>query len=362
MENYRTKRRDMGNNSRLLAYVLLLVTCVVIVSNCSRNSPPDTAQLAPGKPVTTSIINDEVHTYEIKLEQGEFLGLAIEQHDVDVITKVFSPNGDFLGEFDTPTSGRGTEQIRIGAEMSGDFRVDIFTLSERAEPGQYKLTMAEPRPLTERDQQLLSAIKFHQEADRLRARPETRRDSIPVYQKALQIWREMGEQADEANTLRAMGFAYQRLEELDRAKSHFGQALETWERIEDWRSAAFTHIIFGVISKKRGDYDNGLKEDLAAQPLWERANDLPEYTQNLVRIGNDYIKLGKKAEALAYFEQALDNSRLVERKSVKAYVLSEYGDAHATFGNKSEVLSFYKQSVDLWKSLKQDKGCCCPGR
>lgn len=111
------------------------------------------------------------------------------------------------------------------------------------------------------------------------------------------VWRELGEQTEEANTLRAMGFVYQRMEDLENAKAHFGQALAIWEEIGDYRSAAFTQIIFGVIAKKQNDLEKGLQEDLAVQSLWEKANDMPEYTQNLVRIGNDYLKLQNKTEA-----------------------------------------------------------------
>lgn len=300
-------------------------------------------------------MNDEVQIYTAELEKGQFVNLSVEQRDVDVITKVFTPNDELVGEFDTPTSGRGTEQIRIGTETAGEYRIEIYTLSERAEPGEYKLAIADFRPITGRDQKILAAVKLHQEADRLRSKPETLPDSLAVYEKALQIWRELGEQSDEANTLRAMGFAYQRLNELEKAKEHFGKALEIWEKTNDLRSAAFTHIIFGVIAKKQNDLETGLREDLKAQPLWKQADDMPEYTQNLVRIGNDYIKMQNNTEAFEYFEQALDSSRQVKRKSVQAYVLSECGNAQATVENKNEALNFYRQSLELWKNLKQDK-------
>ncbi|MDQ3132827.1 MAG: tetratricopeptide repeat protein, partial [Acidobacteriota bacterium] len=337
-------------NFWLIAVVSFLF---VFGANCSRNSSPD--QLTMGNPVTKKIMNDEVHSYTAELEKGQFVNLSVKQRDVDVITKVFTPTGELIGEFDTPTSGRGTEQIRIGTDTAGEYRIEIYTLSERAEPGEYKLAIADFRPITERDRNILTAVKLHQEADKLRSQKETMPDSLPVYENALQIWRELGEQSDEANTLRAMGFAYQRLNELEKAKEHFGKALEIWEKTGDLRSAAFTHIILGVIAKKQNDLETGLQEDLKAQPLWKQADDLPEYTQNLVRIGNDYIKLQSNAEALKYFEQALDSSRQVERKSVQAYVLSECGNAQATVGNKAEALNFYRQSLELWRNLKQEK-------
>ncbi len=355
MKDKRDKNHDWVKNFRLIVSVSMLVFYTVIGANCSRNLPPNTEQLALGQPVTKQLKNVEIHSYTVNLERGQFLSLSIEQHDVDVITKVFAPNGDFLGEFDTPTSGRGTELVRIGAEHTGEYRFDIYTLSAGAEPGQYTLQQTALRPISELDRKVLSAVKLHQEADGLRAEPETRRASLSVYEKALQIWREVGERAEEANTLRAMGFAYQRLEELENAKIHFGQALDIWLRIGDWRSAAFTHIIFGVISKKGNDYETGLQEDLRALALWDRAGDVPEYTQNLVRIGNDYVRLQRRAEAIAYLERALEASRNVKSKAVKAFVLSQYGDAQAAFGNKTEAQDFYQQSLALWESLRQDK-------
>ncbi len=53
-------------------------------------------------------MNDEVQIYTAELEKGQFVNLSVEQRDVDIITKVFTPNDVLVGEFDTPTSGRGT--------------------------------------------------------------------------------------------------------------------------------------------------------------------------------------------------------------------------------------------------------------
>lgn len=351
MENDINRRRDKF--FRLTIHISFLFSLVFTTAACSRDS--SSGELTAENPVTKKIINNEVHTFTAELEKGQFVNLSVEQRDVDVIMKVFTPTGELIGEFDTPTSGRGTEQIRIGTDTAGEYRLEIYTLSERAEPGEYELSIADFHPLTERDRKVLTAVKLHQQADTLRSKSETMRDSISVYEKALQIWRELGESSDEGNTLRAMGFAYQRLNELEKAKEHFGKALEIWERTGDARSAAFTHIIFGVIAKKQNDLETGLREDLKAQTLWERAGDMPEYTQNLVRIGNDYIKLQNTAEALKYFDKALENSQKLERKSVRAYVLSECGNAQATVGNKTEALNFYRQSLQIWKSLKQDK-------
>ena len=126
-----------------------LVTVISVVAlmgaSCFSNQTTDPNQLVKGNPVTKNIVNDEVHSYAVKLEKGLFVGLAVEQHDVDIITKVFAPNGELIGEFDTPTSRRGTEKIRFATDATGDYRIDIYTLSERAESGEYKLEIADYR-------------------------------------------------------------------------------------------------------------------------------------------------------------------------------------------------------------------------
>lgn len=336
-----------------------LLVCVsmltVFAANCAKNSSPETERLSQGQPVTNSIVNDEIHSYLVTLEKGQYLGLAIEQRDVDTIAKVYAPGGELLGEFDTPTSGRGTEIVRIGAETSGDYRIDVYTLSERAEPGEYTIKISDFRPLTPRDRKSLEAVRLHQKADKLRAEAETRPASIPLYNQALEIWRELSERAEEGNTLRAMGFAYQRMDDIERAKEYFGRALEIWNDIGDYRSAAFTHVILGVMAKKQNELEKGLRFDLNAQTLWDKSGDTPELAQNLARIGSDYVKLQNREKAFEYYEQALEKSRSLDKKSVQAYVLGGYGDAHAAFGNKTEALDFYRQSQEIWKNLNQEK-------
>lgn len=346
------RNRFYINKITLFAFIVFLAFAG---ANCTSISSPEMERLSNGKPVIKSIVNDEIHSYTVALDEGYYLALAVEQHDVDIIAKVFAPNGEVVGEFDTPTSGRGTEIVRIGAETSGDYQVDIYTLSERAEPGEYTLKIAESRPLTERDRRILEAVKLHGQADKLRAEAKTRPASIPLYNQALEIWHELGERAEEGNTLRALGFAYQRMEDLERAKEYFGRALEIWNETGNYRSAAFTHVIFGVMAKKQNDLEKGLRHDLDAQKLWEKSGDTPELAQNLARIGSDYVKLQNREKAFEYYEQALEKSRRLDKKSVQAYVLGGYGDAHAAFGNKPQALVFYRQSQEIWKTLNQEK-------
>lgn len=336
---------------------LPLAVCILAFSatNWSQSAPTPSTALRHGRPLTRPMAGKDRHIYTVSLSKGMFLELAVDQRDVDVTTEVFAPDSASLGKFDAPTSERGIERARIGADVTGDYRIEVFTASELAGPGEYTIEIKEMRKTTERDAHILKAVGLQQEAIRLRMKAETRKDAIPVYESAAQIWRELGLPADEAHTLRAIAFVYQREDKIDKAKEYFGKALKIWERIGDTRSAAFTHVIYGVYSRRQNDFRAALEHDLRAQKLWKKADDMPEYTHNVVQIGDDYLSLGDKTRAFECFQEGLNLIRRLGRKSIEAQVLNKFGDAHAKVGNKAEALKMYRQSVELWKRFKQDK-------
>lgn len=350
----------MKPNQKIVGSVkiaLLLAICFIPSSATAlaQIMPNSSTLLKRDRPMTKSISGKTRHIYTVSLSRGMFLELAVDQRDVDVTTEIFGPNSVSLGKFDAPTSERGIERARIGTDSTGDYRIEVFTASELAGPGRYTIEIKEMRIASRRDAQVLKAVGLQQEAIRLRMKPETRKDAIPVYESAAQIWRKLRMPADEANTLRSIAFAYQRMQEFDKAKEYFAKALEIWERIGDARSAAFTHVIYGVYSRRQNDFKSALLHDLRARKLWLKAKDMPEQTHNLVQIGDDYLSLGEKTRAFECYQQSLDLIRRVGRKSIEAQVLNKYGDAHAKVGNKAAALTHYRQSVELWKRFKQDE-------
>ncbi|MCA1556425.1 MAG: hypothetical protein LC747_07015, partial [Acidobacteria bacterium] len=82
MKEDKNKNRSRVKNFRLIATVSMLVFCAVLGASCTGNLPPNAEQLALGKPITKQLKNDEIHSYTVNLEKGQFLGLSIEQYDV----------------------------------------------------------------------------------------------------------------------------------------------------------------------------------------------------------------------------------------------------------------------------------------
>ncbi len=99
--------------------------------------------LEPGAPVEREMGADDVHAYEVILDEGQFLSTTVDQNGIDVIVTVIGPDGQQIAEVDSPTGTDGEEVVEVAATSSGSYRLEIRPwLQEGAEPpeaGRYQV-------------------------------------------------------------------------------------------------------------------------------------------------------------------------------------------------------------------------------
>jgi len=80
---------------------------------------------------------------------------------IDVVVRLFSPEGKSLGVFDTPNGNEGPENVSLTADDSGVYRIDVSPLgqTENTATGRYEIRILELRHATEQE---LEAIKNRQ--------------------------------------------------------------------------------------------------------------------------------------------------------------------------------------------------------
>ncbi|HYW73276.1 MAG TPA: hypothetical protein VE961_19805 [Pyrinomonadaceae bacterium] len=114
--------------------------------------------LESGTTIEKSIAAGQTHSYTLNLEKDQFVQLAVEQRGVDVVVRVFLPNGNLAHEFDSPTGSEGTEYAEVLAESAGAYRVEIAPLggNETSTSAKYELKVVEWRKATDEE------LKLHQ--------------------------------------------------------------------------------------------------------------------------------------------------------------------------------------------------------
>lgn len=119
----------------------------------STNAQSDSLQ--PGSAVERTLASGQRHTFTINLEQDQFLEFVIEQHGIDVIVRVFSPEGKSLGEFDSPNGTEGPENVSLTSASAGVYRIEVAPLGqfENVPTGRYEIKIVELRRATEQELQ-----------------------------------------------------------------------------------------------------------------------------------------------------------------------------------------------------------------
>jgi hypothetical protein len=112
-----------------------------------------TTALTIGTPVERTLSGGQSHNYTVALDPNQFAQLVVDQHGIDVIVRVFSPDGKKLGEFDSPNGDQGAENVSFVARDAGVYRVEVAPLGQayNPPPGKYEIKLTEVRKATEEE-------------------------------------------------------------------------------------------------------------------------------------------------------------------------------------------------------------------
>ncbi|NIM49537.1 MAG: serine hydrolase [Gemmatimonadales bacterium] len=107
----------------------------------------DVPQLKLNTAVEREMTREDVHTFQVNLESGQFMFATVEQRGIDVVVRVLDPEGKQLQEIDSPTGSQGFEFISLFPQTSGQYRLEVRPFDdEEAEPGRYAVTVERLEP------------------------------------------------------------------------------------------------------------------------------------------------------------------------------------------------------------------------
>ena len=138
---------------------MLRLAALCMVAACARPAV-QAPRLATGSSVERTIAMGETHRYDVELTGDQVLIAAVDQLGADVIVSAFGPDGAALAKIDSPTGGKGTEQLRVDAKQPGTYRIEVTTFP--GQRGSYRARVIEivsAREIAERDAKERAAIE-----------------------------------------------------------------------------------------------------------------------------------------------------------------------------------------------------------
>ncbi|MGD2114067.1 MAG: tetratricopeptide repeat protein, partial [Acidobacteriota bacterium] len=352
------------------------------------SDPPHT--LTAGQPLERELEGGGAHTYELELDAGRFVSVAVEQRGIDVFLRFYSPSGELLTEVDSPTGTTGTERVRAVAGAAGTHRLEVRSFEGVRKPGRYTVEIEESREATGDDRTRVAAERAFAEGETLR-REGRYTDAESRYEQALDAWgsledrpgvaealyrigwvrgelgdalgavdflrdaladyRELGDRKQVAVTLNRLGANLARLGRLKEADEHLREALELATEIDEAVLRTSAAILLGNLHKWSGRTEEALR-------LYESALETADpWVVATIRyhIGDVYLARNDADAARLSLEQALEEARASGNRETEAFGLFKLGEAlrrldrlDAAEERLEDALALQRERGDRW--------------
>ncbi len=126
--------------------IIQLLTFLPLVPSLGWAQQPTPQRLEKDRPIERTIGGAASHNYVLRLKKGQFCYTEIDQRGVDVVVRVFAPDGKRLQEIDSPNGTQGPEPMTLIADSTGDYRIEVSPLEPNAPVGHYVVSVIALRP------------------------------------------------------------------------------------------------------------------------------------------------------------------------------------------------------------------------
>jgi CHAT domain-containing protein len=214
-------------------------------------------QLEPGKPIERELTEGQSHSYQMTLAAGQYVRLVVDQRGIDMVVKLFGPDGKQIRPFDSEISAQGLEAVGWVAEEAGSYQVDVLAKYKYAAAGRYEIQVVGLRIATENDRALHEARKLHTAFLRLYGEGKYE-EARPLIERVLEIReRVLGpEHPEVAASLNALAILHSIKGEYAKAEPLFLRILTIKKNLlrPDHLEIAASLYNLANLYKAKGDY------------------------------------------------------------------------------------------------------------
>jgi len=132
---------------------LLLFLTIFFASAITSFAQGAFTTLQPGASVEKNLGPSQTHSYTVNLEKEQFLQLAIQPGGLDIVVRMFLPDGKLLREINDLNETEDVAYVELVSEFSGAYRFEITSVNANASSAaiHYQIKIAELRKPTDEE-------------------------------------------------------------------------------------------------------------------------------------------------------------------------------------------------------------------
>jgi tetratricopeptide (TPR) repeat protein len=180
--------------------------------------------------------------------------------------------------------------------------------------------------------------------------------SIEHLTRSRALFREVGDESQEIETVLHLGVTYRDYARYDAAVACFQEVLPQFRRLGNELLEASTYQNLGAALREQGDVDGAMECFERALPVFERLDDHIARARTLHSIGVARRYLGQHEEAAPHFELSLQLCRQVGDLRWEGILLLSIGRLQRHEGQLGEAMASAQQALPLFLRLGDLQG------
>jgi CHAT domain-containing protein/tetratricopeptide (TPR) repeat protein len=337
--------------------------CLQVVDESAKASDAsqeraDGRALELDKPIERDMSGGESHFYQLAMTSGQFAQVVVEQKGIDVVVKLFAPDGKMLIEVDSPNGKQGPEPLSVIGESSGFYRLEVSSLEKDAKRGGYEAKLLALRPAIQQDRDRFAARKAFDEAVRLHT--QNTRDSLTAavkkYEEAVSLYSAAGDRSEQFETLFNMSAAYRVMSDPQKALDYSNQALQIAQILGDKGRQARSLKLNLVLYRDSGKLEEALKAGDETLRIYRETGDKKNEASTLYSIGAIYRISGELEKAIHFNNESLLLYRAAGDRREEAALLEIIGFLNSHLGEQEKAREYFDQALPLHQALGDKTG------
>lgn len=322
--------------------------------------------MTAGSEILRDLSGGQTHSYQLDLQERQFVRIIVEQRGIDVIISLEDPNGKQISEIDSPNGVGGTEEIPYVAEQTGRFRFIVRSHDESVKAAQYLIRLDGPRPAGPQDASRSSGERAMSEGNRLtrQGKAEAMRQSIARFEDAARFYQEAGDLNKHGEALYGIATSMFVLGDVKKAAEALGPILDLARRIRDRSLEGRALGGLAAAAASMGDPRRAMEFNRQSLVIVREQKDVTNEVDILSNLGATHSLLGEYHEALESYRQAIDITRRTDPSTLTdevrgqfrlsgAMALNNMCAVNSRLGELQEALSLCREAIPILHEFRE---------
>ncbi|HLP90448.1 MAG TPA: tetratricopeptide repeat protein [Nostocaceae cyanobacterium] len=175
--------------------------------------------------------------------------------------------------------------------------------------------------------------------------------AIEFCQQSLDISREIGDRNNEGISLMNLGNAYRSFGQYQRAIEICQQSLEISREISDHDNEGKSLNNLGNAYYSQELYPQAIEFYQQSLNIFKKIGNRNGESTSLLNLGNTYKYQGQYQRAIEFYQQSLEISKEISDRYGKGFALNNLGNVYNSLGQYQQAIEFYQQSLEIRKEI-----------